>query len=139
MSQAPSHAGLRPYLLRALHEWISDRHLTPHILVNTNHPMVRVPPHIINENGTVVLNIGHNAVRNLSLGTDEVTFNARFDVIPYRVRIPIEAILAIYSRETQEGMGFSSPEAMQGQGAMEEPTFITEADQSKSSNDMRWW
>ena len=33
----------RPYLLRALYEWIGDNDMTPHILVDAGFPGVDVP------------------------------------------------------------------------------------------------
>ena len=40
---APAMSSHRPYLLRALHEWITDNGMTPHILVNAAYPSVHVP------------------------------------------------------------------------------------------------
>src|SRR3546814_6952778 len=66
----------RPYLLRALYEWVSDNGLTPHLLVDATQPGVRVPAHTINE-GKVVLNIAARAVAHLSMDNDAVAFTAR--------------------------------------------------------------
>ena len=57
-SQMTSH---RPYLLRALYEWISDNDMTPHLLVDAGQPGVQVPPHTVKD-GKVVLNIAARAV-----------------------------------------------------------------------------
>ena len=93
----------RPYLLRALHEWISDNGLTPHLLVNARFPGVHVPPQAIKD-GQVVLNIAERAVHMLSLGNEYVTFNARFGGVSQEVFVPVGAVLAIYARETGQGM-----------------------------------
>ena len=46
MSDAPTPmTSHRPYLLRALYEWIADNGMTPHILVDARQPGVRVPAH----------------------------------------------------------------------------------------------
>ena len=37
----------KPYLLRALYEWIVDNDMTPHVLVDARMPGVRVPPHTV--------------------------------------------------------------------------------------------
>ncbi|MCA1714276.1 MAG: ClpXP protease specificity-enhancing factor SspB, partial [Gammaproteobacteria bacterium] len=46
----------RPYLLRALYEWIADNGMTPHLLVDATHAGVQVPMHTVKD-GKVVLNI----------------------------------------------------------------------------------
>ena len=38
----PSMTSHRPYLLRALYEWISDNDMTPHLLVDAGQPGVQV-------------------------------------------------------------------------------------------------
>ena len=93
----------RPYLLRAIHEWISDNGMTPHLLVNSEFPGVHVPPGTAKD-GKVVLNIAERAVGQLSLGNDYITFGARFGGVAHEVFVPVAAVLAIYSRETGQGM-----------------------------------
>jgi stringent starvation protein B len=67
----------RPYLLRALYDWISDNDMTPHILVDADHEGVDVPEQAV-QKGKVILNIDRAAVNQLELGNDMVSFNARF-------------------------------------------------------------
>jgi stringent starvation protein B len=93
----------RPYLLRALYEWISDNGMTPHLLVDAGQPGVQVPPHTIKD-GKVVLNIAGRAVAKLELGNDAVRFTARFGGVSHPVSVPVSAVLAIYARETGQGM-----------------------------------
>lgn len=95
----------RPYLIRALYEWIEDNGLTPHVLVNAELPGVEVPPQHIHE-GQIVLNINPAAVRDLKLGNEWIEFNARFGGVARTVRIPVTAVLAIYARENGQGMAF---------------------------------
>jgi stringent starvation protein B len=96
----------RPYLLRAIHEWISDSLCTPHLVVDANMQGVEVPrPYV--KDGKIVLNISWNATANLRLGNDEVSFSGRFGGASMSVRIPIAAVLAIYARETGQGMIFT--------------------------------
>lgn len=101
----------RPYLLRALWEWIADNGMTPHLLVDASKPGVRVPPHTIKD-GKVVLNIADRAVARLEMGNDVVSFSARFAGASHSVVVPVPAILAIYARETGQGMAL--PEEMGG-------------------------
>nr|WP_202841114.1 ClpXP protease specificity-enhancing factor [Luteimonas saliphila] len=93
----------RPYLLRALYEWISDNGMTPHILVDAQSPGVRVPAHTVKE-GRVVLNIADRAVAKLELDNEAVRFTARFGGVSHPVVVPVSAVLAIYARETGQGM-----------------------------------
>ncbi|PZO64923.1 MAG: ClpXP protease specificity-enhancing factor [Pseudoxanthomonas suwonensis] len=93
----------RPYLLRALWEWIADNGMTPHILVDATRPGVQVPPQTVKD-GRVVLNIADQAVGKLHMGNDAVTFHARFGGVSHAVSVPVAAVLAIYSRETGQGM-----------------------------------
>ena len=93
----------RPYLLRALYEWIADNGMTPHLLVDATQPGVRVPAHTIND-GKVVLNIAARAVAHLEMDNDAVAFTARFGGVSHAVIVPVSAVLAIYARETGQGM-----------------------------------
>jgi stringent starvation protein B len=96
----------RPYLLRALYQWIADNNMTPHILVDAGVGGVDVPEHAI-QKGKVILNIDQAAVRELDLGNDWLTFNARFSGRQHQVSVPVEAVLAIYSKENGQGMMFA--------------------------------
>ena len=93
----------RPYLLRALYQWIADNGMTPHVLVDAGQPGVQVPPHTVKE-GRVVLNIAERAVARLEMDNESVRFTARFGGVSYPVQVPIAAVLAIYARETGQGM-----------------------------------
>ena len=108
----------RPYLLRALHEWIADNGMTPHLLVDATLPGVQVPTHTVKD-GKVVLNIAPRAVARLELGNDDISFTARFGGVSHAVRVPIPAVLAIYARETGQGMAL--PEETVSSGPGDEP------------------
>lgn len=95
----------RPYLLRAMYEWIADNGLTPYILVDANAPGVKVPKSAVKD-GRVVLNVAARAVAQLELGTDRVRFMARFSGVSQAVEAPIAAVLAIYAQENGQGMMF---------------------------------
>ncbi|HKR35939.1 MAG TPA: ClpXP protease specificity-enhancing factor [Steroidobacteraceae bacterium] len=96
----------RPYLLRAMHEWISDSNQTPHIVVDASMEGVEVPRQYV-QGGKIILNVSSNATSMLSLGNDIVRFRARFGAATYDVSVPIGAVLGIYARETGQGMIFS--------------------------------
>ena len=95
----------RPYLIRALYEWIEDNGLTPHILVDATAPGVSVPKQHVRE-GQIVLNINPAAVHGLRLGNDWIEFSARFGGVARAIQIPVTAVLAIYARENGQGMAF---------------------------------
>jgi len=101
----------RPYLYRALHEWMTDNGHTPHIVVDARDKSTIVPVEFV-EDGRIVLNVSYAATKNLVLGNDAVTFQARFGGNPFDVWVPAAAVVAIYARETGEGMVFAeNPEA----------------------------
>lgn len=100
----------RPYLLRALYEWIADHDLTPYILVNARHPEVRVPEHIV-QGDSLVFNIKSTVVQRLSMDNVAVTFDARFSGVSTRIYAPIAAVTAIYAKENGRGMIFSESAA----------------------------
>ena len=111
MSQAapPPMSSNRPYLLRAIYEWIVDNGLTPYLMVDAVQPGVQVPASAVKD-GRVVLNIAPRAVAQLELGNREVSFMARFGGVGQSVRVPLPAVLAIYAHETGQGMGLPPDE-----------------------------
>ncbi len=93
----------RPYLLRALYEWIGDNDMTPYLLVDAGRDGVQVP-HSTIKDGRVVLNIAARAVAQLDLGNRDIRFMARFGGVSQSVIVPVTAVLAIYAQETGQGM-----------------------------------
>jgi stringent starvation protein B len=109
----------RPYLLRAVYEWISDNGLTPYLLVDARQSGVRVPAHAVKD-GQVVLNVAMRAVAELEMGNEAVRFSARFNGVSQQVHVPVLAVLAIYAQENGQGMMFP-PEAVAPAAAAETP------------------
>lgn len=105
-SSTPGMSSSRPYLMRAIYDWIVDNNLTPYLLVNAGEPDVQVPVEHIS-NGKIILNVDPNAVQNLDMLGTEISFNARFSGKQTQVRLPISAALAIYARENGRGMVFN--------------------------------
>ncbi|HMT93401.1 ClpXP protease specificity-enhancing factor [uncultured Thiothrix sp.] len=99
----------RPYLLRAFYEWIVDNSMTPYITVDATAEEVSVPRQHVKD-GRIVLNISPTAVRDFVMDNDAVSFSARFSGAAFYVYCPIYSVLAIYSRETQEGGSFPPDE-----------------------------
>ena len=100
----------RPYLLRALHEWISDSGETPHIVVDAAAEGVVVPRQYVKD-GKIVLNVSFSATSALKLGNDAVSFEARFGGASFQVHVRVRAVLGIYARETGQGMIFPEGDA----------------------------
>lgn len=108
----------RPYLLRAMHEWMSDNGQTPLILVDALRPDVQVPEGFI-EDDHIVLNVSWSATRNLQLDNELISFEARFSGTPHAVSVPVAAVKGIYARESGQGMMFQDEPATAGAGAQE--------------------
>ena len=115
----------RPYLIRALYDWVLDNDLTPHLLVAADAEGVDVPHQFVTEDGKITVNISPGAVRGLSLDNALISFSARFSGQSYDVSVPPGAVLALYARENGEGMLF---------GEVEETEDVAIAD-SESSDD----
>ncbi len=112
----------RPYLVRALYEWIVDNDCTPYLLVNAEYPRVCVPSGYAND-GQIVLNVSPSAVHNLRMDSEAVSFEGRFGGVVHSLYIPPGAMLAIYARENGQGMVFE----------LESP--LEEDDEAGSDND----
>ncbi|MCW8194361.1 ClpXP protease specificity-enhancing factor [Proteobacteria bacterium 005FR1] len=105
-----SMSSSRPYLIRALYQWMVDNDCTPHLLVDAHEKGTSVPQSFVNKDGRIVLNIGPTAVRDLRIENDAIRFNARFGGVPTDIYVPCSAVLSIHTRENGQGMIFE-PEA----------------------------
>jgi stringent starvation protein B len=99
----------KPYLLRAVYEWILDNKVTPHIVIHADNPEANVPLQYVEE-GKIILNISPTAAQNLLIDNDGVSFNARFAGKPFSIYAPMGAVLALYANENGEGMMFEAEE-----------------------------
>lgn len=95
----------KPYLLRAIYEWVTDNDATPHVLLFAENPQVMVPQQFV-ENGKIILNISPTAAQNLVIDNDGLSFSARFGGKPFNIYSPIGAVLALYASENGEGLTF---------------------------------
>ena len=123
----------QPYFLRALYEWCVDSGHTPYLTVRVD-KQTRVPQAFVRD-GQIVLNVGPSAVRNMHMDNDWVTFSARFGGMSHSIEIPVGNVIAIYARETGEGMAFESlePASLNGDADEQESEVIDqEADVSAS-------
>jgi stringent starvation protein B len=126
----------RPYLIRAVYEWIADNGMTPHLLVDAQYAGLRVPLQAVKD-GRVVLNIAARAVNQLELGNEEIRFLARFGGVSQSVRVPLPAVLAIYALESGQGMALpedATAETSAGMAAPAAPTLTSVAASDASSD-----
>lgn len=99
----------KPYLIRAIYQWLVDNHLTPYLMVDADFPDVLVPEHFI-EDGKIVLNVAPQAVGNLQLGNEALEFDASFSGVITHIYIPTKSVMAIYAFENGKGMVFNEDE-----------------------------
>lgn len=123
----------RPYIVKALYDWLLDNDLTPHLLVDAAQEDVIVPLQFV-EDGQIVMNINPSAVRNFYMDDQAISFNARFSGQPMDVYIPMKAMLAIYARENGQGMGFGGEPGVESY-LEAELTEVESSDEVKASED----
>ena len=99
----------RPYLIRAMYQWVVDNGMTPHLLVDASNEDCMVPVEHV-QDGKIVLNIAPMAISGLTLGDEDITFSARFSGKSQSIQAPVQAVLAIYAKENGQGMMFSEDE-----------------------------
>lgn len=114
----------RPYLIRALYEWILENGCTPYILVNAYGTGVEVPQNYVKD-GQIILNISPVAVQALLISNERIEFNGRFGGVPTQVVVPIPAVLGIYAKENGQGMIFQTDDPIP------EPPGTPEGDKSR--------
>ena len=106
MSQVTSK---RPYLIRAMHEWMTDNNLTPFIVIDAAAEGVSIPEQYVSD-GRVILNVSYSATQDLTVGEDLMSFETRFEGRSRHLDIPTAAILGIYAQESGQGMIFTEEE-----------------------------
>jgi len=107
MINALESSSLRPYLIRALYEWCTDHGFTPYVAVQVD-DSVQVPREYV-KNGEIVLNISYDATSALKLGNEFIEFKARFAGTARDILVPVGRVVAIYARESGQGMAFPAP------------------------------
>jgi len=99
----------RPYLTRAIYEWVCDNNLTPYLLVDATKPYTDVPSQFV-QDGQIVLNIVPHAVHMLNISNEAITFSARFSGVSRDIYVPMNAVLGLYARENGQGLFFDPDE-----------------------------
>ena len=98
----------RPYLIRGIYDWIVDNQLTPYVLVDASKggENLSVPMQYV-DHGRIVLNIGPNAVSQMLISDETISFTARFSGQAMQIVIPFQSVLAMYAKEIGQGMLFN--------------------------------
>lgn len=99
----------KPYLIRAIYEWIVDNNLTPYIAVDTSINGTTVPREYV-EDERIVLNISPISTSNLIINNDAMEFKTRFNGVSHNIYIPIPSVMVIYAQENNQGMAFQPEE-----------------------------
>lgn len=100
-----SYTSNKPYMFRAILDWLLDNDATPYILVDTTKSYVEVPEEHIKD-GQIVLNITPSAIQNWHADEKAISFNARFSGSARQIYVPMNALMAIYAQENGQGMAF---------------------------------
>ncbi len=109
MANEPTLTPRRPYLVRAMHEWMTDNGQTPHVVVDATVDGVVVPRQYVRD-GKIVLNVGYSATADLVMKNEAISFSARFGGVAFDCTVPMHAVVGIYARETGQGMVFADDE-----------------------------
>lgn len=128
----PELTPTRPYMIRAIYEWLEDNLLTPYVMVDTTVPNVDVPVEHIQED-RIVLNIASQATGNLTIDNDYIHFNARFGGVSREIWVPIQAVIGIYAKENSQGMFFDPNEYANYQLDFEEDDFEEEVETTQET------
>lgn len=118
----------KPYLIRAIYDWLVDNELTPYLVVEVDHKDIQVPMEYV-EDGRIILNISPKACRGLHLENDRIVFSARFTGIVHQIFVPPVAVQAIYAKENGRGMVFSEED-----NGGDPPSTVGPADKSSATS-----
>ena len=97
---------LKPYILRATYHWCLDFGFSPCIQAIVC-PNTRVPRDYV-ESGMIILNISPIATHKLDLTNNDISFTGRFAGSAMEIWVPIKNVLAIFSKETGQGVTFEN-------------------------------
>ena len=109
MSDTTSISPTRPYMVRAIYQWIEDNELTPYLMVDATADNLQIPVEHV-QDGRIVLNIASRATGNMSMENDYINFSARFGGVSQEIWVPLIAVLGIYAKENSQGMFFDPNE-----------------------------
>ncbi len=126
----------RPYLARAIYDWIYDNQLTPYIVVNAKRKNTFVPQQFVKD-GQIVLNIAAHAVHQFTMNNDAIAFSARFGGVSQDIYIPYAALIGIYARENGQGLFFDESEYPEDDAETEQTVSVATEELPKKKPSLR--
>lgn len=125
-----SFSSNKPYLFRAIYQWILDNEGTPYLLVDAMQTNVQVPREHVKDD-QIILNVSPNAIQGWFADNEAISFSARFSGKAQQIYIPMNALLAVYAQENSLGMAF--PEVVEE--TVTEPVEDSKTEAEKSSSE----
>lgn len=100
-------SSFKHYIFDAVYRWANDAGYTPYILIDTKISGVSLPAQFANQDN-LTLNISLTAASDLVIEESGwLFFSARFSGHPHHVEIPLQAIQAVYAKESGTGISFT--------------------------------
>ncbi len=98
---------LKSYFIQAVYNWCTDCGYAPQLLVYY-HPCCILPKELIDSDNEAAFNISWEAVKDLKITPEYISFQASFDggVSGQDIFIPLPCVRGIYEGETADGMMF---------------------------------
>lgn len=109
----------RPYLIRAIYEWVVDNDMTPMLVVRNESSGTGTA---LEEDQFTVYNISPRAVRDLVIDEDSVRFHARFQGASRHVVLDVGMVARVYCQENNEGLVFPRVDEGSPPPSDEDPT-----------------
>lgn len=98
----------RPYMVRAIYQWLEDNGLTTYIMVDATYEHTKVPQEYV-QDGRIVLSVSSSSVGSIDMQNDFIFFTARFGGISQEIWVPMPAVMGIYAKEDNSAGIFFDP------------------------------
>jgi stringent starvation protein B len=115
----------RPYIFRAIYQWLCDNGVTPYMAVNAEIEGTIVPLDLVKD-GQIVLNLAPHAIGYINIENHGVSFSARFNGVSKELYAPMPAIQALYAKENGQGMVFPPEDFSEDLAAIDETPLVEE-------------
>ena len=109
----------RPYLIRAIYEWVVDNDLTPMVVVRNGGTELGTA---LEDDQLTVYNISPRAVRDLVIDEESIRFHARFQGVSKHMVLDVEKVARIFCKENNEGLIFPWDDGESSSPSDEDPT-----------------
>jgi stringent starvation protein B len=100
-------ATFKPYLLRAVYDWCTDQGHEPYLAVAVD-ASCKVPSAYV-KNNQIVLDISAESTKDLDLGIDSISFQARFGGVAHSLYIPMHRVIGLFPTHNQSLGAFFEP------------------------------